>query len=132
MSDARDYFGYKRPDDEAGSSRGGAGQDDPQSPPLFDEAITLTTQPSSRGIDTADMVGRVRELPRDLALARRVAAAVELPASHRAVDAVCVLAMGGSAIGLDRVAGIAGSGARAARRPPRLRAPGLDTTHGHS
>ena len=61
-----------------------------------------------RGIDTADMVGRVREMPRQLALARRVAAAVDLPATHRDVDAVCVLAMGGSAIGAELVAGIAG------------------------
>ncbi|MEX1072652.1 MAG: hypothetical protein WED86_03040 [Chloroflexota bacterium] len=109
MSDARDYFGYKRPDDEPGRREEAPDEDDPQSPPLFDEAITLDNPTFMRGIDTADMVGRVRELPRDLALARRVAAAVELPASHRDVDAVCVLAMGGSAIGADLVAGIAGS-----------------------
>jgi glucose/mannose-6-phosphate isomerase len=54
------------------------------------------------------MVGQVREIPRQLALARRVAAGVDLPATHRDVDAVCVLAMGGSAIGAELVGGIAG------------------------
>jgi glucose/mannose-6-phosphate isomerase len=37
-----------------------------------------------------------------------VAASVKLPTSHTEVDAVCVLAMGGSAIGADLVAGVAG------------------------
>jgi glucose/mannose-6-phosphate isomerase len=54
------------------------------------------------------MLGRVRELPRQLALARRVASAVELDERHRDVDAVLVLGMGGSAIGAELVAGIAG------------------------
>ena len=108
MSDARDYFGYKHPDDEPGRREEEPAGDDPAAPPQFDEAITLDDPKVIRAIDTADMLGRVRELPRQLALARRVAATVKLPASHREVDAICVLAMGGSAIGADLVAGIAG------------------------
>ena len=108
MSDARDYFGYKHPDDEPGRREEEPAGDDPTAPPQFDEAITLDDPKVIRAIDSGDMLGRVRELPRQLALARRVAAAVKLPASHREVDAICVLAMGGSAIGADLVAGIAG------------------------
>jgi glucose/mannose-6-phosphate isomerase len=107
MSDARDYFGYKHPDEEPGRREEPAA-DDATSPPQFDEAITLDDPRVTRGIDSADMLGRVRELPRQLALARRVAASVKLPPSHTEVDAVCVLAMGGSAIGADLVEGIAG------------------------
>ena len=108
MSDARDYFGYKHPDDEPGRREEEPAGDDPAAPPQFDEAITLDDPKVIRAIDSGDMLGRVRELPRQLALARRVAAAVKLPPSHREVDAICVLAMGGSAIGADLVAGIAG------------------------
>jgi len=107
MSDARDFFGYKRPDDEPGR-REEVVEDDPTAPPQFDEAITLDNVRVTAAIDSGDMIGRVRELPRQLALARRVAAAVKLPASHTDVDAICVLAMGGSAIGADLVEGIAG------------------------
>jgi glucose/mannose-6-phosphate isomerase len=107
MSDARDYFGYKRPDDEPGR-REEVVDDDPTAPPQFDEAITLDNPRVINGIDSADMIGRVRELPRQLALARRVAASVKLPSSHTDVDAICVLAMGGSAIGAELVEGIAG------------------------
>ena len=107
MSDARDFFGYKHPDEEPGRREEPA-EDDGTAPPQFDEAITLDNPKVIQGIDTADMIGRVRELPRQLALARRVAAAVKLPASHTDVDRVCVLAMGGSAIGADLVGGIAG------------------------
>ncbi|MDP9244045.1 MAG: bifunctional phosphoglucose/phosphomannose isomerase [Chloroflexota bacterium] len=107
MSDARDFFGYKRADDEPGR-REDQSEDEPTAPPQFDEAITLDNPRVISGIDSADMVGRVRELPRQLALARRVAAAVKLPTSHTDVDAVCVLAMGGSAIGAELVEGIAG------------------------
>ena len=107
MSDARDFFGYKHPDDEPGRREEPAA-DDPTAPPQFDEAITLDNARVISGIDSGDMIGRVRELPRQLALARRVAAAIKLPASHTDVDAVCVLAMGGSAIGADLVEGIAG------------------------
>ena len=106
MSDARDFFGYKHPDEEPGR-REEPGEES-TAPPQFEAAITLDDPRVIRGIDTADMVGRVREIPRQLALASRVAAAVDLPAAHRDVDAVCVLAMGGSAIGAELVAGIAG------------------------
>ena len=109
MSDARDFFGYKHPDEEPGRRDEAAADGEAQAPPRFDEAITLDDPTVIRRIDPADMLGRVREIPRQLALARRVAAAVELPATHRDVDAVCVLAMGGSAIGADLVAGIAGT-----------------------
>ena len=107
MSDARDFFGYKHPDEEPGR-REEAADDDAAAPPQFDEAITLDDARVIRGIDASDMVGRVRDLPRQLAQARRVAASVTLPASHREVDAICVLAMGGSAIGAELVEGIAG------------------------
>ena len=107
MSDARDFFGYKRADDEPGR-REDQSDDEPTAPPQFDEAITLDNPRVISGIDSADMIGRVRELPRQLALARRVAASVKLPTSHTEVDAVCVLAMGGSAIGAELVDGIAG------------------------
>ena len=54
------------------------------------------------------MLGRVRALPRQLAEARRIAAATTLEPRYRDVDAVLVLGMGGSAIGGDLVVGIAG------------------------
>jgi glucose/mannose-6-phosphate isomerase len=108
MSDARDYFGYKRPDDEPGGREEPAA-DAEAAPPRFDEAITLDAATTISGVDSGDMLGRVRELPRQLAQARRVAASVKLPASHSDVDAICVLAMGGSAIGAELVAGIAGN-----------------------
>jgi len=107
LSDARDFFGYKHPDEEPGR-RDEPTADDASAPPQFDEAITLDAPRVIRGIDSADMIGRVRELPRQLALARRVAAAIKLPPSHTQVDAVCVLAMGGSAIGAELVEGVAG------------------------
>jgi glucose/mannose-6-phosphate isomerase len=107
MSDARDYFGYKRADDEPGR-REDQSEEEPTAPPQFDEAITLDNPRVISGIDSADMIGRVRELPRQLALARRVAASVKVPTSRTDVDAVCVLAMGGSAIGAELVDGIAG------------------------
>jgi glucose/mannose-6-phosphate isomerase len=108
VTDARDFFGYKHPDEEPGRREDLPGEDDPTSPPSFDEAITLDDPAVIKRIDTSDMLGRVRELPRQLALARRVAGAVELTQRHREVDAVLVLAMGGSAIGAELVAGIAG------------------------
>ncbi|MDQ2854610.1 MAG: bifunctional phosphoglucose/phosphomannose isomerase [Chloroflexota bacterium] len=108
MSDARDYFGYKRPDDEPGRQEQPAADDEAAAPPRFDEAITLDGTKAIQGIDSGDMLGRVQELPRQLAQARRVAASVKLPSSHTDVDAICVLAMGGSAIGAELVAGIAG------------------------
>ncbi|HYM53296.1 MAG TPA: bifunctional phosphoglucose/phosphomannose isomerase [Candidatus Dormibacteraeota bacterium] len=108
MTDARDFFGYKHPDEEPGRREDLPGDDDPDSPPTFDEAITLDDPAVIKRIDASDMLGRVRELPRQLALARRVAGAVELTPRHREVDAVLVLGMGGSAIGAELVAGIAG------------------------
>jgi glucose/mannose-6-phosphate isomerase len=104
--DARDFFGYKHPDDEPGrrpETDGG-----PERPPLFEEAVTLDDAAAIRRIDAADMLGRVAELPRQLATAKRLAAAVELSDRHRDVDLVVVLAMGGSAIGAELVAGAVG------------------------
>jgi glucose/mannose-6-phosphate isomerase len=106
--DARDFFGYKNPDEEPGRPEDGGGEDDGQSPPQFEDAITLDDPAVIKRIDVSDMLGRIAELPRQLALARRVAGAVELDQRHRDVDAVLVLGMGGSAIGADLVAGIAG------------------------
>ena len=106
--DARDFFGYKNPDEEPGRPEDEAGEDDGQSPPQFEDAITLDDPAVIKRIDVSDMLGRIAELPRQLALARRVAGAVELDQRHRDVDAVLVLGMGGSAIGADLVAGIAG------------------------
>ena len=111
--DARDFFGYKRRDDEPGRNpedyQAEGDELDPDAPPQLDEAITLDDPAVVARIDPSDMLGRVRELPRQLAQARRVAAAVELPERFGDVDAVLVLAMGGSAIGAELVAGIAGS-----------------------
>jgi glucose/mannose-6-phosphate isomerase len=105
--DARDFFGYKHPDEEPGRRPDEDGADT-ESPPQFDEAITLDDPEVIKRIDVSDMLGKVRELPRQLALARRVAAAVDLDDRHRDVDAVVLLAMGGSAIGAELVAGLAG------------------------
>ena len=108
MSDARDFFGYKHPDEEPADRPEQADLDDEMAPPPLDEAITLDDPAVLRKIDPEDMVGRVLELPRQLAQARRVANAVELSPRHRDVDGVVVLAMGGSAIGAELVAGAAG------------------------
>jgi glucose/mannose-6-phosphate isomerase len=109
VTDARDFFGYKHPDEEPGRrDEPPADQDESESPPTFDEAITLDDPAVIKRIDASDMLARVRELPRQLALARRVAGAVELTERHRDVDAVLVLGMGGSAIGAELVVGIAG------------------------
>ncbi|HEX6127614.1 MAG TPA: bifunctional phosphoglucose/phosphomannose isomerase [Candidatus Limnocylindria bacterium] len=105
--DARDFFGYKHPDEEPGRREGDEGADS-ESPPQFDEAITLDDPAVIRRIDVSDMLGKVRELPRQLARARRVAASVDLPDRHRDVDAVLLLGMGGSAIGAELVAALAG------------------------
>jgi glucose/mannose-6-phosphate isomerase len=108
VTDARDFFGYKHPDEEPGRRDEPPGDGGEGSPPTFDEAITLDDPAVITRIDASDMLSRVRELPRQLALARRVAGAVELSERHREVDAVLVLGMGGSAIGAELVAGIAG------------------------
>ncbi len=104
--DARDFFGYKNPDEEPG--RPDDEEQPDERPPLPEEAITLDDLAAMRRIDVDDMLGRVRALPRQLSGARRIAAAVPLPERYRGLDAILVLAMGGSAIGADLVAGIAG------------------------
>ncbi len=105
--DARDFFGYKNPDEEPGkpdpAEDGDAGR-----PPLFEEAVTLDDPATLRRIDPDDMLGRVTSLPGQLAQARRVAGTVRLDERHTDVDAVVVLAMGGSAIGAELVAAAAG------------------------
>jgi glucose/mannose-6-phosphate isomerase len=105
--DARDFFGYKNPDEEPGRPDP-AQEGEGDRPPLFEEAITLDDADTLRRIDPEDMLGRVAETPRQLAQARRVAAAVDLPPSLAEVDSVAVLAMGGSAIGAELVAAAAG------------------------
>jgi glucose/mannose-6-phosphate isomerase len=105
--DARDFFGYKHPDEEPGR-RAEDGNGELDRPPLPEEAITLDDPAAIARIDASDMLGRVRALPRQLALARRIAAAATLEPRYRDVDRVLVLGMGGSAIGADLVAGIAG------------------------
>ncbi len=108
MTDARDFFGYKHPDEEPG--RRGEGDDgpDPDAPPQLDEAITLDAPAVVARIDREDLVGRVRALPRQLAGARQAASGLTLTDRHREVDLVVVLGMGGSAIGADLVAAAAG------------------------
>jgi len=105
--DARDFFGYKNPDEEPGAPDP-ADDADGDRPPLFEEAVTLDSSATLRKIDPDDMLGRVAELPRQLSQARRVAAAVPLDDRLKEVDAVVVLAMGGSAIGAELVAAAAG------------------------
>ena len=105
--DARDYFGYKHPDEEPGR-REEDGVDEPGSPPQFDEAITLDDPAVLKRIDPQNMLARVMGLPRQVAEARRIASAVELTERHRDVDRVVVLAMGGSAIGAELVGAVAG------------------------
>jgi glucose/mannose-6-phosphate isomerase len=104
--DARDFFGYKNPDEEPGRPDDASAEG--EAPPTFEEAITLDDPEVIKRIDASDMLGRVRDLPRQLAQARRVAAGVELEARHRDVDLVLVLGMGGSAIGAELVAAVAG------------------------
>src|SRR5438105_12173435 len=105
--DARDFFGYKHPDEEP-ARRDEDDDKDGDRPPLPEEAITLDDPATISRIDASDMLARVSALPRQLAQARRIAAATPLEPRHRDVDAVLVLGMGGSAIGGDLVVGIAG------------------------
>jgi glucose/mannose-6-phosphate isomerase len=105
--DARDFFGYKHPDEEPGRREEDA--DAPDAPPQFEEAITLDDPAVLKRIDPRGMLDRVLGLPRQLALARRVVAAAQVDARHADVDGVLVLAMGGSAIGAELTAAIAGS-----------------------
>ena len=105
--DARDFFGYKNPDEEPGRPDPADPATD-AGPPLFEDAVTLDDPATLKRIDPEDMLGKVAELPRQLSQARRVVAAAELSASLADVDAVVVLAMGGSAIGAELVAAAAG------------------------
>jgi len=105
--DARDYFGYKNPDEEPGAPDP-ADEADATSPPLFEEAVTLDEAAAISRIDPDDMLGNVMSMPGQLAQAARVAGTISLDERHRDVDAVVVLAMGGSAIGAELVAAAAG------------------------
>jgi len=106
VTDARDFFGYRSSEDEPG--RREEIDDEELAPPQLDEAITLDDPAVLARIDPSDMLGRVLEIPGQLEQADRVAAAVELEPRHRDVDAVLVLAMGGSAIGAELVEAAAG------------------------
>ena len=105
--DARDFFGYKNPDEEPGRPDP-AEEGDDQRPPLFEDAVTLDDPTTLRRIDPEDMLGKVAEMPRQLAQARQVAGSLKPDSRLREVDAVIVLAMGGSAIGAELVAAAAG------------------------
>ena len=105
--DARDFFGYKNRDEEPGAPDP-ADDAEGSRPPLFEEAVTLDDEATLRRIDPDDMLGKVTEMPRQLSAAREVASTVDLPDRLRDVDAVMVLAMGGSAIGAELVAAAAG------------------------
>ena len=110
MSDARDFFGYRSPDDEPGRPDPADPSEGDDAPPAvqFEEAITLDDPAVLQRIDPERMRERVAEIPTQLRTARRVGAAVELGAAHRAAQRVLVLGMGGSAIGADLVAAAAG------------------------
>jgi len=105
--DARDFFGYKNPDEEPGAPDPDPGEDGDRAP-LFEDAVTLDDPAALRRIDPEDMLGRVATLPAQLSEARRVAAPVRLDSRFADVDAVVVLAMGGSAIGAELVVAAAG------------------------
>jgi len=107
VTDARDFFGYRSSEDEPGR-REEIDDEEELAPPQLDEAITLDDPAVLARIDPSDMLGRVLEIPGQLEQAERVAAAVELEPRHRDVDAILVLAMGGSAIGAELVEAAAG------------------------
>lgn len=109
MTDARDFFGYKDPDQEPGRRPEDEEELDPDAPLQADQAITLDSPSVLARIDRGGMLARVRDLPRQLAGARQAAAGLTLEDRHRDVDLVVVLGMGGSAIGADLVAGAAGN-----------------------
>jgi glucose/mannose-6-phosphate isomerase len=106
--DARDFFGYKHSDEEPGRRPETEDTGDDERVPTFEEAVNLDDAEFLRRIDPEDMLGKVAELPSQLARARRVVQAVEPTAGLADVDAVVVLAMGGSAIGAELVAAAAG------------------------
>ncbi len=56
--------------------------------------------------DPGDMLGRIRELPEQIGVAWRQAAALRVPKDYREVDRMVVFAMGGSAIGADLLRGL--------------------------
>ena len=101
--DARDFFGYKNPDEEPGKPDPAEEEADGDRPPLFEEAVTLDDPAAQRRFDPDDMLGKVMAMPGQLVQSRRVASSLVLEERHRAVDAVVVLAMGGSAIGAELV-----------------------------
>ena len=105
--DARDFFGYKSSEEEPGR-RPEPEDDEELAPPQLDEAITLDDPTVLKRIDPSDMLGRVLDMPRQLAEARALAAGLRLEQRHRAAEAVLVLAMGGSAIGAELVEAAAG------------------------
>jgi glucose/mannose-6-phosphate isomerase len=105
--DARDFFGYKHADEEPGRRPETDDATDDERTPTFEEAVTLDDPEFLRRIDPDDMLGKVAELPSQLARARRVVSASDAPARLGDVDAVVVLAMGGSAIGAELVAAAA-------------------------
>ena len=109
MTDARDFFGYKDPDQEPGRRPEEEDELDPDGVLQTDEAITLDSPGVLARIDRSGMLARVRDLPRQLAGARQAAGGLTLEDRHREVDMVVVLGMGGSAIGADLVAGAAGN-----------------------
>jgi glucose/mannose-6-phosphate isomerase len=111
--DARDFFGYRDPDEEPGR-RPEDEDGDEERPPQAEDAITLDDPAVTARIDASNMLGRIREMPRQLALARQIAGAAPLPEAYGEPSAILVLAMGGSAIGAELVAGVAG---------PRLKVP---------
>ncbi|MFN2484813.1 MAG: bifunctional phosphoglucose/phosphomannose isomerase [Candidatus Limnocylindria bacterium] len=110
MSDARDFFGYRSPDEEPGRPDPGEADDGEDTPPAvqFEDAITLDDPAVLQRIDPQKMRECVAEIPTQLRTARRVGAAAELNAAHRAAKRVLVVGMGGSAIGADLVAAAAG------------------------
>jgi glucose/mannose-6-phosphate isomerase len=109
MTDARDFFGYKHGDEEPGRRLEPEDDDDELAPPPLDEAITLDDAAVLKKIDPQNMLGAVAQIPRQLVLARRVVASLELEPRYRDVDDVLVLAMGGSAIGAELVEAAAGA-----------------------
>ena len=111
--DARDFFGYRDSDEEPGR-RPDDEDGDEERPPQAEDAITLDDPAVTARIDASNMLGRIREMPRQLVLARQIAAATPLPEGYGDASAILVLAMGGSAIGAELVAGVAG---------PRLKVP---------
>ena len=112
--DARDFFGYKHADEEPGRRPETDDGSDDERTPTFEEAVSLDDHEFLRRIDPEDMLGKVAELPAQLARARRVVQGAAPDPRLGNADAIVVLAMGGSAIGAELVAAAAG---------PRLRVP---------